>query len=144
MTPKPVDQLCISDLVTHPLWEYATGAEGEYDETYVVPTAAEAVPVDCNDVVYHVACDLVTATGKSLFGFVSICNGQFHDPEPIVVGSRSGEYICLGHPPSRRERAVYAEVIGVPYESLFPLKWTLRIPVGHEAKVREGEFRGAS
>ena len=88
---KPIDELSADDLHAHPIWEYAMDEEEEHDETYVRPIAASAVPRE-RHVVYHAACEVVAATGKSYTAFMSICNGALHGEAPVVVGD-AGEYV---------------------------------------------------
>lgn len=136
---KPIDELSDDDLRRYPIWEYATDAEEEHDETYVRPVNADEVPadVDCN--VYHVACDVRSATGALFAAFVSVCNGQCDGDAPIIVGS-PGEYWPVDERPHRRVRERFDAFFGAPYEALFPLTWTLRALIRGETQPRTGSF----
>jgi hypothetical protein len=137
---KPIDQLSATDLRIHPIWEYALDEENEHDETYVYPVAASAIPREHNNQVYHVACDLKIATGKSFVAFMSICNGELHDESPVVVGE-SGEYWPLD-PRFLHESAQFKLFFGAPFSELFPMHWQLRVPIFGEPAFRSGVYRG--
>ncbi len=135
---KPIDELTVADLHAHPIWEYSMDEEAG-DETYVCPTGAEIVPNETSYDVYHVACDLTIATGARFTGFLQICNGELHFPVPIVVGGPE-DYWCLDAAPARRERAKFEAFFKVNYPGLFPMTWSLRVPVSGENSLRTGVY----
>lgn len=137
--PKPIDQLTVLDLHQYPIWTYATGSEDEDDETAVCPVPAPVVPIDPEHQIFHVACDLVLATGVQLIGFMSLCEGTWHDAEPIVVGD-GDRYWPLGTAPGRRERPAVEALCGGPYHTLFPVRWRLRVLVAGETELRCGIY----
>ena len=138
---KPIGELTSDDLEMFPLWEFATDAEGDYDETCVRPVVADAVPVDADNTVYHVACDVFLASGRTLSGHVEVCNGALDGGPPMVVNDL-GDAFPLGDPPHRRNQAAFDALFRVPYEALFPVRWRLRLPLAGEMLHREGEFAG--
>ena len=140
MKPKPIDELVRADLHAFPLWEYATDAEEECDETCVRPVERATIPSSHDYVVYHVVCDVVSAHGANYIGFMSLCNGELHDDAPVVVGAQRGEYFCIESAPQRRQRAAFEAVFGVEHAALFPLRWTLRLRVEGETAYRSGRY----
>ena len=137
---KPIDELSANDLRIYPIWEYAMDDEEEHDETYIRPVVASVVPQELN-VVYHAACDVTAATGKSYVAFMSICNGELHDEAPVIVGN-SGEYWPLDPPYTRQFAKKLEKFFGVAYNSLFPMQWRLRVPVTGEQKAWSGTYNG--
>ena len=142
MRAKPIADLVRDDLLAHAIWEFATDAEDEGDETYVRPVDAMRVPSDVDYQVYHVACDLRTAGGRELLGFMSVCNGEIEDPVPGIVGSTPLENFSLEHPPDRRTRAAFEALMGAPFNGVFPVSWRLRVLVNGERDLRSGVFAG--
>jgi hypothetical protein len=137
--PKPIHQLTAQDLRHHALWEYASGDEGEFDETYVCPTEGGAVPTTDAFAIYHVACRITTVLGNRLTGFMSICGGELDDPAPTVVGEAGG-YFPLDYPPTRKDVASFQAVLGAPYAEIFPVRWELALPIAGESAIRSGTF----
>ena len=141
MHPKPIDELVQDDLLRHSIWEYAT--EGEFDETYVQPFPGEAVPAGADDgQIYHVACDLRTARGKELLGFMSLCQAALHDVVPAMVGTRPVQDFSFECPPRRRDQAAFEAFVGSPFDALFPVQWKLRVLVEGESTFRSGSYAG--
>jgi hypothetical protein len=136
---KPIDELSADDLHAHPIWEYAMDEEEEHDETYVRPVTASSVPRELH-VVYHAACEVVAATGKSYTAFMSICNGALHTEAPVVVGN-AGEYWPLDLPHDYQP-AKFKQLFGVTRSALFPMRWRLRVPVAGESEPRSGVYAG--
>jgi hypothetical protein len=136
---KPIDELSAEDLHTHPIWEYAMDEEEEHDETYVHPVAAPSVPRELH-VVYHAACELITASGKSYAGFMSICNGALHGEAPVVVGN-AGEYWPLDLPHDYQPTK-FKQLFGVTHSALFPVRWRLRVPIAGELEPPTGVYNG--
>jgi hypothetical protein len=136
---KPIHELRANDFRSHPVWEFATGHEGEHDETAVTPSAVKEIPAGDDYQVYHAACLVTTATGTSLSGFMSFTAGELHDPAPTVVGEAGG-YFPLDCPPSRKEKAMFESVVGSPYSAIFPVRWQLVPSVEREAQPRSGTF----
>ncbi|MDQ3058592.1 MAG: hypothetical protein M3R45_03580 [Pseudomonadota bacterium] len=139
---KPIDTLQPFDLQAHPVWEYANDEEEDGDETWVRPVKSAVVPSQSENDVYHVACDLVIASGAHFIGFMSVCNGVLDDPAPIVVGEPD-HYWVLSDPPARRHQGRFEAFFGAPYAEIFPLQWTLRIPIAGEKNTRSGSYSGA-
>lgn len=135
---KPIDELTIADFETHPVWKFSMDEE-DGDETYVCPVKTAAVPVDSDYEVYHVACDVTTATGTSFTGFLQVSNGEFHFVEPIIVGGVE-DYWCLDSPPARRTRAKFEAFFGGEYSKLFPMFWTMRVTFAGEEAKRSGIY----
>jgi hypothetical protein len=136
---KPIGELTADDLEMFALWEYATDAEGDFDETAVRPVDSDVVPVDQDNNVYHVACDVELANGRVLTGHASVCNGVPEADPPLVVDG-AGQAYDLEHPPHRRQQAAFAALFGAPYAEVFPVRWQLRLPLAGESAYREGEI----
>ena len=136
---KPLAELTADDLAMFELWEFANDREDEGDETWVRPVDSDVVPVDADNVVYHVACDVELADGRVLTGHVSVCNGEM-DADPPLVVSDAGETFDLEHPPHRRQQAAFEALFGAPFAAVFPVRWRLRLPLAGEAAYREGEL----
>ena len=136
---KPVSELTTDDLEMFPLWESALDAEEDGDELSVRPVHSDVVPVDEDDTVYQVACDVELASGRVLTGHVGACNGGL-DPEPPTVVDDAGRFFDLQHPPHRRDRVAFEALFGAPFEQVFPIRWRLRLPFAGEAAYREGEL----
>jgi hypothetical protein len=135
---KPVSELTTDDLEMFALWEFATDREDEGDELSVRPVDSEVVPVDEDDTVYQVACDVELANGRVLTGHVGVCNGAL-DPEPPTVVNDAGEAFDLEHPPHRRQQPAFEALFGAPFAEVFPVRWRLRLPLAGEPAYREGE-----
>jgi hypothetical protein len=140
---KPIHELSAHDLRSYPIWEFATGHEGEHDETAVTPSAVTEIPAGDDYVVYHAACVVTTAVGKSLSGFMSLTAGELHDPAPVVVGEAGG-YFPLDYAPDRKEKALFESVVGSSYSAIFPVSWKLLSCIEGEANPRSGTFGVAS
>jgi hypothetical protein len=140
---KPIAELTSDDLEMFPLWEYAMDDEADHDETWVRPVVADAVPIDADHTVYHVACDVFLATGRTLAGHLEVCNGEV-EPGPPTVVNDGGEAFALEAPPHRRQQAAYEALFRASYAELFPVRWRLRLPLAGEMLHREGEFGGSA
>jgi|SRR5688572_3697412 hypothetical protein len=135
---KPLSTLSAEDLAMFALWEYAMDVEDAFDETAVRPVDSAVVPVDRDDTVYHVACDVALANGRVLTGHVAVCNGEVELDLPTIVDDAGTAY-ALEQPPGRREREAFERLFGTPFEGVFPLRWQLRLPLDGEAAYRVGE-----
>jgi hypothetical protein len=139
-TLKPIHELTVRDLSMHRVWEYATGSEVGHDETCVCPVALPEIPAQEEDfVVYHVACSIRTAPGRTLMGFMSVCGGELHDVAPVILGAEGG-YFPLDCPPTRKEEAAFETAAGAPYREVFPVSWRMSVPFAGETEVRAGTF----
>ena len=136
---NPISELTTDDLARFALWEYATDAEGDFDELAVRPVDSEVVPVEMDNAVYHVACDVELATGRVLTGHVSVCNGELDADPPLVVDA-AGQAFDLEHAPHRKQQAAFAALFGAPFADVFPVRWRLRVPLAGESVYREGEL----
>ena len=137
---KPIDALSVDDLRIHPIWEYATDCEEEHDETYVRPVMAATVPEDPH-VVYHAACEVTTANGRSYSGFISICNGVLHHEAPVVLGG-GDQYWPLDPRFCLHFAKKFEGFFGVPYDSLFPVQWRLLASVANKSIPISGFYHG--
>lgn len=137
---KPIDELSADDLAAHPVWEYAVDDEEAHDETYVRPVVSLSVPQEPH-VVYHVACEVISADGRFYDGFMSICNGALHDEAPVVV-AELGQYWPLDSAPLEHERRNFEKFFGASYEDLLPVRWQLRVHVTGNPGLESGVFEG--
>jgi hypothetical protein len=136
---KPLSELTADDLAMFELWEIASDVESDDDQPRVRPVGSDVVPVDEDDVVYRVACDVVLANGRVLSGHVGVCNGALDAAPPLLVDD-TGRAFDLGHAPPHDRLATCEALLGVPFALAFPLRWQLRLPLAGEAAYREGEL----
>lgn len=134
---KPLQTLSVEDLAMFPLWEFAPGSE-DHDQTAVRPVGSAVVPTEPDDTVYHVACDVELANGRTLAGHVQVCNGEPAFELPTIVDDAGNAY-ALQMPPHRGDRAAFEALFGASYEAVFPVRWQLRLPLDGEAAYRVGE-----
>ena len=113
--------------------------EEEHDETYVRPVAVSAVPLELH-VVYHAACEVVAANGRSYTAFMSICNGAVHGEAPVVVGN-AGEYWPLDLPRGYKA-AEFKHFFGATRDALLPMQWRLRVPLAGQLALPSGVYNG--
>ena len=114
--------------------------EEDYDETYVRPVNAVAVPREPN-VVYHAACEITTATGNAYRGFVSICNGILHNEAPVIVGGKD-EYWPLDSAYCQHYIEKFKAFFGVRYEALLPIQWRLLVRLASDSTLLSGSYHG--
>ena len=136
---KHVDELTTDDLEMFPLWEVAADVPAGVDQTAVRPVDSAVVPVDADDVVYHVACDVELGTGRRLTGRACVLNGELF-PEPPIVVDGAGNAYFLDAPPAPSQRTAFEAMFGVSFEGLFPVRWQLRLPLEGEPAYRAGEM----
>ena len=123
--------------------------EGEQggDETWVRPVAGVAIRKGKYSQI--VAADFTTPAGRKLQGFMDVttAGGQVDISAGAVVGSVG--YIVLptvsrklavkhSYDWSLRERDKLCQVLGVLEGDVFPLRYSLRVPVCGEASARVG------
>jgi hypothetical protein len=140
-TRKPVEALTPEDLATFPIWEFATGEEGdeEQDETWIRPLERSTIPREADSL--SVAADFVTADGTPFVGIVALSTD-----EEIEFGGASllsnGAYIYAAHgekTPLRYKTSTASE-LGKPPAGIYPLRFTLRALLEGEAAPRSGIF----
>jgi hypothetical protein len=136
---KPLSQLDADDLAMFELWEIAPGDRDEDDEPRVRPVDSDVVPVDDDDTVYHVACAVELASGRTLTGHIAVRNGALEAMSPTVV-TDAGDAFDLGHPPLGHRLLAFETLAGAPYASVFPVRWHLRLALDGESAYREGEL----
>ena len=122
-TRKPIDQLTLSDLDAYPVWEYAMDEEGDerMDETWVRPLSQTRVPKRSY---VHAAADLITATGKTFRGFVTV--STLTGPPQVTQGLlfRGKKGLFISNPEAvgaRAARKALAVALGLKPRELFPI-----------------------
>lgn len=145
-------KLTAGDFHAFPIWEYAIDEEGTgmQDETWVRPVDCAAIPKDAYSQI--VASDFATPAGKRLQGFmiVTTANGPVEIDAGAVVG-RIGYRVL---PRISRKLAVKRKASWIVEArdrllaslrqregDVFPLRYSLRVPVRGERAVREGVLR---
>ena len=147
-TRKPVNELTVEDLLTFPVWEFATdeeGVEGQ-DETWVCPVRCSQVPLGAYSQL--VATDFTTAGGVQLQGFMTVTTA---DGIEVTPGSVIGEGVYRVLPDmsdgqAREEGLSWAvksrkevvEALGGSAASVFPMGYKLRVGIRGEKTVRSG------
>jgi hypothetical protein len=140
MNAKPISELSAADLDTSPIWEWAYDEE-ECDETCVRPTELSAVPREGE---YHVALLLTTATGATLHGLASVCDGELETDGIGAVAAAGGYWVLDSPPHGRRETAWFVERFGAAFAELFPVAWSARVAFAGEAELRRGILPAAT
>jgi hypothetical protein len=144
------------DLRRHPIWEYATNTEGLpwRDETWRRPLKRKTIP--WGELSLTVAATMTIRSGQRFDGdaYVSTDNGLVDVPAgSIVVGDR-GFSISTLHAPDwftpedlafarevvSTERQQLAAALGAKVGDVFPIRWTLKVPLEGETEPRSGQF----
>lgn len=141
-----------TDFRIFPVWEYALDeeGEGEQDETWVRPVDCAAVRKGAYSQI--VASDFATPAGRKLQGFmiVTTAHGQVEIDAGAVVGSVG--YRVLPHLSRKlavRRKAPWVveardrllSAVGQPEADVFPLRYSLRVPIRGERGTREGVLK---
>ena len=142
-TRKPIDQLQPEDLAAFPIWEFANDEEGteEQDETWVRPIKAKVVGPDLYSL--SVAANFRTASGQVIAGFVGVTTaGEFEFGHGVLLHDR--EYIFVPsseYSDAKKERKNVLSALRMNERQVFPLVFTLRVPIEGETVLRGGEFK---
>jgi hypothetical protein len=135
-TRKPIDRLSAGDLAVFPIWEFATDEEGSrgQDETWVRPVDARSIRKGLWSL--SVATEYKTRAGASIAGFIGVSTAEGVEIGNAVLLPR-GKYVFVdvGSPASRRATA---KALGFSVKDVFPLAFTLRVPIGREKAFRTG------
>ncbi len=138
-TRKPVDQLTADDLAVFAIWEFAIdeeGAEDGQDETWVRPVDSRVVPLDAWSL--SVAADFRTSSGASSPGLVGVTTAQGIELGHAVL-LPGGRYVFVeAHEPDGRTRT--ADALNLAEHDVFPLTFTLRVPIEGESELRTGSL----
>ena len=133
---KPLTTLTADDLAMFALWE-STG-DGE-DDDRVRPVDHAVVPIDVDDVLYHVACDIELGNGRRLGGHIPVRNGELEADSPLVVDD-AGHAFELEQPPPHARLEAFVALFGAPFLGVFPVRWQLRLPFAGEPAYRGGDL----
>lgn len=144
---KPIDELVPSDLVAFPIWHFVSDAGDQAlgedeDETWVTPLVQSSVPL--GRLSLSVAASFVTPGGRELAGILQVNTeeGPSAGHAALLV---EGEYLFLPSAEFIDAEADYvalAEALGMTRAEVFPLAWTLRVPVEGSETVLNGWFSG--
>jgi hypothetical protein len=139
-TRKPVGKLNRKDFDAFPIWQYADDEEGheDRDETWVRPVDGTSVP---RRAYCHVAVDFITPIEKKFFGFVTV--STLDGPPEVVQGTilHNRKSLFISNPEafcfddSRRDLLVG---LGLTEDQVFPISFTLRVPVVGHVKYKGG------
>jgi len=151
-TRKPVVKLTAGDFHAFPVWEYAIDEEGEgqQDETWVRPVDCATIRKGAYSQI--VAADFATPAGRRLQGFmiVTTADGQVEvDPGAVVGGIGYRILPHLSRKLALRRKASWVveardrllSALGQREADVFPLRYSLRVPVRGEKEMREGFLR---
>ena len=140
-TRKPVDELDLADLIVFPVWEFAVdeeAVEGQ-DETWVRPVNTLSIPRV--DLVLALAVTFTTKSGDVFEGMIwaNTVNDLQVKGAAIIA---KGRYLSFSVPdgPFRSDRKATATVLGFAEQELYPLSFTLCLPIEGEWKPRTGTF----
>jgi len=151
-TRKPVVKLKVSDFRTFPIWEFAIDEEGEngQDEKWVRPVQCSVLPLGAYSLL--VATDFTMSSGRRLTGCMSVSSA--HGKIEISPGAVLGRVGYKTLPTVSRALAVRRQydwsisgrdalirALGVPENEIFPLRYTLRVVIRSEKKLRTGVIR---
>ncbi len=139
-TRKPVGKLSRKDFDAFPIWQYADDEEGheDRDETWVQPVDSTTVP---RRTYCHVAADFVTPIEKKFFGFVTVStlDGATDVCQGTILYRRKSLFIsnpeAFGFRDSRRDLLTN---LGLTKVQVFPLAFTLRVPIAGHIKYKGG------
>ncbi len=141
-TRKPIDAITVEDLAAFPIWEFASDEEEneEQDETWIRPVNSKVVPL--GEYALSVAATFSTASGLPLKGFVVLSTD-----EGIEINGGSilfnEQYLCVSPPEfsgASAEREELAAALGLPQSEVFPLQFTLSVPLKGQSQGIEGAF----
>jgi hypothetical protein len=135
-TRKPITDLTVNDLSAFPVWEFATDEEGVEgrDETWVRPIDTRVVPARRYSL--QVAADLRTASGQTYSGFVIVSTARGTVEIDTGVILHRGEYLLLDYTDELLAQ------LGIAEADLFPISYTLRVPIEGEDVCRTGTVSG--
>jgi hypothetical protein len=126
---KPIHELTAADLLTFPIWTFATGEEDRAgrDETWVRPWGRDSVAFYEDTLL--VAADFETPERRSLSGFMTVIWQDLTD------GAIIGEFGCLSLP---EDRLRLLSVLKLKEGEVFPLRYRLKARFEGEGGFREG------
>jgi hypothetical protein len=135
--------LALRDLERHPIWEHAISSEGLpwRDESWVQPVRRRTIPWDAYSLT--VAAWLTLRSGERFDGsaYVSTAEGVVDVPMGSVwIGGR-WYFIPVPGPIEAGAREELAGAVGGKVEEVFPIRWTLKVPIEGEEGLRSEEFR---
>lgn len=142
-TRKPIDRLTRGDLSTFPVWEFALDEEGieGRDETWVRPLDTQVVPRGQYSL--QVATDFTVACGRTYGGFIDVTTAE----EPIEICGGvildGSDYLVIPSPEMfdyTKARAEFLSRLGLSESEMFPISYTLRVPVEGEQARRAGSL----
>ncbi len=144
MHPRPRrtkrwDDLTARDLKAFPIWRFADHLEGVegWDSTWVCPVDMPTVPRGYWSL--SVAADFRTASGRRLPGMVEVFTaGRTSVGNAVLLSRGRSAFVCADE---NVERDEVASELGLTVSAIFPLKFTLRVLIGREKKLRSGIYR---
>jgi hypothetical protein len=149
---KPVGKLKIADFRDFPVWEYAIDEEGKrgQDETWVRPVNRQFIRKEVYSQI--VAASFTTATGRLLRGFMIVSTAE---PKiEILPGVILGRVGYQPIPTMSRKLAARRHFhwaiqtrnellrrLGQPESKVFPIRYSLLVPVQGEKNPRNGMIK---
>jgi hypothetical protein len=141
-TRKPISSLTPGDIKAFPVWEFATdeeAAEGR-DETWIRPVKCKSIPSDAYSL--SVGARFETPSGQVLHGIVTVTTaGEFETVHAAILAS--GDYIFIpwpGYHAAEQSAAAAARQLSLSPSELFPLRFTLGLPLEGESAPRSGTY----
>lgn len=138
---KPVDELCVEDFRTFPVWEFTDSHEEDMDETAVQPV--EPLPV--TDLASRiVGTEVVLANGRrvwAMIGNIDVADPRKTEQFLTISLERDGRwfhvanYAAFDFSERGPERA--AEFLGLAVDDVFPIAYDLReFAIGETSSLR--------
>ena len=131
-----------ADLEAFPIWEFATDEEGhlDRDETWVRPLKADVIPL--NSYSLSVQALFQTWTGNVLHGFVGVNTvSEFETINGAILTSSNYVFIpCPSYKYAKQNAADAAAQLSLTVQDLFPLRYTLALPLEGESTLRSGSY----
>jgi hypothetical protein len=141
-TRKPISSLTQADIEDFPVWEFATDEEDVEgrDETWVRPLKCKAIPKKAYSL--SVGAEFQTPSGQALHGIVTV--DTFGEVETVHAAIlTSDDYVFVPWPgfhAAQQCATAAAQQLSLAVPELFPLRFTLILPIEGEAAPRSGIY----
>jgi len=124
---KPISELKLDDLRQFPVWEYASGEEGDagHDESTVRPCRIVGA-VDPSVGMLHVRAEFQLADGTKMLGYVSTTSDGDEGLgalQPVIVTNRGQVFFWYGViEPDAKELKKRYKILGRTAKEVFPIE----------------------
>jgi hypothetical protein len=143
-TRKPVDSLDENDLKVFPVWEFATDEEDDEDEdrdeTWVRPVDVQVIPQ--GEYSLLVAANFATSSGAQFPGLIVVSTDDGIEFNGGAILHKN-DYIPVPSPDfwnADEDNEKIVTTLGMSKSDVFPLCFTLAVPIDGETSLCEGEF----